>query len=325
MKALVTGATGFVGSHLVDQLLARGDEVTALVRSPARAAPLAAHGVRLISGDLAAVAAIAEAVADQDVVYHAAALTGARDEAEFLAANRDGTTQMVNAAVRAGVPRFVHISSAASGGPAILGSPRTGLEELDAPVTMYGRSKLAAEQVVRASPLRWTILRPPAVYGPRDTTNFLDVFRTAKRLGIGPVFGDGSQELSLVHVTDLAAAAIAAAESPAAIGMVYYVNHPEVVTSRQLVSAIGREVGRTLRIVPLPHWITRNALRMTGAWARAFNTKTILHADKVHEFIQPAWTGDPVRFMTDTGWQPQFDLATGLRDTAQWYRSEGLL
>jgi nucleoside-diphosphate-sugar epimerase len=325
MRALVTGSTGFVGSHLVDQLLERGHEVSALVRSPARAASLGARGVRLITGDLASTDAIADAVQGQDVVFHVAALTGARNEAEFLAANRDGTAQMVSAAVRAGVPRFVHISSAASGGPAEHGVPRNGLEEVDAPVTMYGRSKLAAELVVRAAPLDWTILRPPAVYGPRDTTNFLDVFRTAKRLGIGPVFGDGSQELSLVHVSDLADAAIVAGEHPAAPGKVYYVNHPEVVTSRQLVTAIGREVGREVRIVTLPHWVTRNALRATGAWARLFNTKTILHADKVHEFVQPAWTGDPSRFMADTGWQPHYDMSSGLRDTAEWYRREGLL
>jgi nucleoside-diphosphate-sugar epimerase len=105
----------------------------------------------------------------------------------------------------------------------------------------------------------------------------------------------------------------------------YYVNHPEVVTSRELVMAIGRELGRDLTVVPLPHWVTRNALRITGSWARIFNTKTILHADKVHEFVQPAWTGDPARFMLDTDWRPQFDLASGLSDTASWYRREGLL
>ena len=110
-----------------------------------------------------------------------------------------------------------------------------------------------------------------------------------------------------------------------ATGGVYYINHPEIVTSRELVTAIGHEVGRAVRVVPLPHWITRSALQVTGGWARLFNTKTILHADKVHEFVQAAWTGDPSRFIADTGWQPQFDLARGLADTATWYRQAGLI
>src|SRR5690349_5472570 len=102
MKALVTGATGFVGGHLIDQLLERGDTVTALVRAPARAASAAARGVRLVAGDLADHDAMREAAAGQDVVYHVAALTGAVDEAEFMAANRDGTANLARATLAAG-------------------------------------------------------------------------------------------------------------------------------------------------------------------------------------------------------------------------------
>lgn len=325
MKTVVTGATGFVGLRLVDQLLERGHQVTALVRSLERARPLGDRGVRLVKGDLADNEAMAEAVRDQDVVLHLAALTGATNEQEFLVANRDGTARIVDAAVQAGVPRFVHISSAAAGGPAHVDQPRTGDNEVDAPVTGYGRSKLAAELEVRSAPIAWSILRPPAVYGPGDVANFLAIFRAAKRFGVSPVFGDGSQQVSLIHVDDLAAAIIAAAENPVIDGGIYYVNHPEVVTSRKLVEAIGNAVGRRIRVMPMPHWVTRNALRLTGAWADVFNQKTILHADKVHEFVQPAWTGDPSRFIAATGWQPRFDTATGVADSAAWYRRAGLL
>lgn len=326
MKVMVTGATGFVGGRLVRQLLDRGDQVTALVRSPDRARHFAERGARLVSGDLADVAAIADAVQGQELIIHAAALTGAPTEAELLAANRDGTARMIDAAVAAGVPRFLHVSSAAAGGPARRDHPRRGDDdEIDAPVTMYGRSKLAAEAEVRAAPLRWTILRPPTVYGPGDTVNFVDVFRTAKRLGIAPVFGDGSQQISLVHVADLADATLLAAAHPGTARQTFYVNHPQLLSSRQLVETIGATVGRTPRVVPLPHWVTRNALRLTGTWAALTGRKTILHADKVHEFIQPAWTGDPSRFIAATGWQPAFDAATGLADTARWYREQGLL
>lgn len=324
MKALVTGATGFVGSHLVNQLLEQGHQVTALVRSLERAAPLAERGTRLVLGDLADTDAIRAASHGQDVVLHSAAMTGAVNEAEFMAANRDGTSRIVDAAIAAGVPRLVLVSSAAAGGPSQPGIPRTGIGETDAPVTMYGRSKLASEQVVRDAPFDWTIIRPPTVYGPGDTANLHQVFRAARRFGTAPVFGDGSQEVSLIHVDDLAAAIIAAAAPEASRGT-FYVNHPRSLTSEELVREIGRAVGRDLRVIHLPQWVTRNALQVTGTWARVFKRKTILHADKVHEFVQPAWTGDPARFTEATGWTPRWDHPEGFAETARWYRERGML
>jgi nucleoside-diphosphate-sugar epimerase len=324
MRVLLTGATGFVGSHLVDRLLERGHQVTALVRSPTRAAPLAARGVTLIAGDLADAKALARATEGQELVHHVAGLTGAVDEAEFLATNRDGTARLLDAATEAGVRRFVLVSSGAAAGPTRRGRPATGAVT-PAPVTMYGRSKLAAERVVTGGELPWTVLRPPAVYGPRDTENFLAVYRTIKRLGIAPVFGDGSQELSMIHVADLAEACALAGEAATTASGIYYVNHPEVVTSRQVIEAIGRSIGRQPTIVPLPELVTRGLLALTGGWAALLRRKTILRPDKANEFYQEAWTGDPSSFIAHTGWAPRFDLARGTADTAGWYRQEGLL
>jgi nucleoside-diphosphate-sugar epimerase len=264
-------------------------------------------------------------VSGQQVIYHLAALTGAVDEAEFLAANRDGTRRIIEAAERAGgVERVVLLSSGAAGGPAVPGQPRDTTGE-DRPVTMYGRSKLAAEGVIRDAPVPWTILRPPAVYGPRDREGFLPVFRAASRFGIVPVFGDGSQELSLVHAADLAAACTVAVTAASTVREAYYVNHPAVITSAEFADAVGAAVGRRVRTVPLPHWLTRTALTLTGTWAALFRRRTILRADKANEFLQPAWTGDPSRFIAATGWTPRFDHAAGLADTAAWYREQGLL
>ncbi len=324
MKALVTGATGFVGGHLVDQLLARGDEVTALVRSPIKARHLADLGVRLIPGALEDPSALAEAVVGQDVIYHSAALTGAVDEAEFLRANRDGTEALARAAAARTTPaRLVLVSSMAAGGPARRGLPKV-TDDDDAPVTMYGRSKLAGEVVLRPFPLPWTILRPPTVYGPRDRDNLLTVYKAA-RLGVAPVFGDGSSEVSVIHVADLAAAIIAAGSSDGVIGRVWYVNHPEVLTMAGMVRGIGSSIGRDVRLLRLPEGITRPILGMTGWWAETFRQRTILRADKANEFYQEAWTADPTPFMAATGWHPAFDFTTGSRETAAWYREAGWL
>lgn len=322
MKAFVTGATGFVGSHLAEALVRRGDQVTALVRSPHKADRLRELGVELVPGDLHAQAALARGAAGADVVYHVAGLVAARSDAEFLAGNREGTRNVVAAAEAGSARRFVFVSTMAAGGPAERGHPLSG-NEPPRPVTRYGRSKLAAEAVVRASSLEWTILRPPMVYGPRDT-EVLKVFRIA-RTGIAPVFGDGTQELSAVHAADLAEALVAAGTAPATVGGTYYAAHPEVFTSAAFVRAVARAIGRRARVIPLPLGLARAALSVTELAARAAGRATILTADKAHEFFQAAWTGDPGPLARDAGWVAERNLERGLAETAAWYREHGWL
>jgi nucleoside-diphosphate-sugar epimerase len=322
MKTLVTGATGFVGSHLAEALRRRGDEVTALARSAGKAAALAPLGVRVVPGDLHDRAALQKAVEGQDVVYHVAGVVAARSEADFLVANRDGTRNLVEAMERAGSGRVVFVSSMAAAGPTIRGRPLRG-DELPRPVTAYGRSKLAAEQVVKASPLAWSIVRPPMVYGPRDQ-EVLKVFRLA-RLGLAPVLGDGTQELSAVHGADLADALIAVGATPVAIRRTYYACHPEVFTGADLARAVGGAMGRTPAVIRVPASIGRGVLMLTEAAARLTGQTTILTADKANEFFQPAWTGDPTPLTQDTGWRAARDLRTGLEETYRWYRTAGWL
>ena len=322
MRALVTGATGFVGGHLAEALRRRGDEVTALVRSPRKAEALTRLGVRVVAGDLDDPASLARASEGQEIVFHVAGLVAAKDEADFMRCNRDGTASLVAAAARAKARRFVYVSSMAAGGPAEPGRPLTGTEPAR-PVTAYGRSKLAGEAAVTAGALPWVVVRPPTVYGPRDR-EVLKVFRMA-RLGIAPVFGDGSQQLSAVHGADLAGALVAAGTAEATPGKVYYACHPEVVTSAEFVRAVGKAVGRRLTLVPVPQGVGRALLAVAEASARLAGRTTILTRDKANEFFQAAWTGDPGPLTRDTGWRAGFDLTSGLEDTCRWYRSAGWL
>jgi 2-alkyl-3-oxoalkanoate reductase len=322
MKVLVTGATGFVGGHLAEALRRRGDEVTALARSASKAAALAPLGVRVVPGDLHDRAALQRAAEGQEVVYHVAGVVAARSEADFMAANRDGTRNLVEALGHTGTGRLVLVSSMAAAGPTIKGRPLRG-DEAPRPVTAYGRSKLAAEQAVTESTLPWTIVRPPMVYGPRDQ-DVLRVFRLV-RFGVAPVLGDGSQELSAVHGRDLAEALIAAGTAAAAPGRAYYACHPEVFTGADLVRAVGRAMGKSPAVIRVPATIGRGVLMLTEAAARLTGHTTILTADKANEFFQPAWTGDPTPLMRDTGWQAALDLRSGLEDTYRWYRTAGWL
>ncbi len=320
MRALVTGATGFVGSHLVDALQRRGATVTALARSPDKAASLTSQGVRVVAGHLHDETALLQAARDQDVVYHVAGVVAARNEAEFLRANRDGTKHVVAAAESAGTRNFVLVSSLAAGGPSPRGLALDGSEP-PRPVTSYGKSKLASEEVVRSSRLQWSIVRPPMVYGPRDR-EVLKVFRLV-RYGIAPLFGDGTQELSAIHAADLANALVLASEGPT--GKTYVACHPEIFTSEEFARVIGRTMKRSVRTLKVPPLLGRALLSVTEATARLTGQTTILTADKANEFFQAAWTGDPTPLISDTGWQPGYDLQAGMADTYHWYRKAGWL
>ncbi len=270
MKAFVTGGTGFVGAHLVQALRARGDMVTCLVRNASKAQALGWTDVRLVRGDLDNAAALRDGCGGAAVIYHVAGRISARNLDEFMRANRDGTANLLEAASQEGASprRFVLVSSLAAAGPTVPGQP---IDETrpPTPVTPYGESKLAAELLVRAKARTWTIVRPPTVYGEWDH-EVLKVFRLA-RMGVAPVFGDGSQELSVIYAGDLAAALVAAATAPATANRVYYAAHPVVTTSRDLVRAIGRAVGQEPRIVPLPGILARGLLwtiGTTAAWYR---------------------------------------------------------
>jgi nucleoside-diphosphate-sugar epimerase len=322
MRALVTGATGFVGSHLVEALLNGSTEVTALARSASKAADLARRGIRVVRGDLHDTVGLERAVRDQDVVYHVAGVVAARDEAGFLRANRDGTRNLLTAAEREGQPRFVLVSSLAAAGPAQRGAPLSG-DEPPHPVTAYGRSKLASEQIVRSSSLPWSIIRPAIVYGPRDH-EVLKVFRLA-RLGLAPVFGDGGQELSAVHAADLAQALMAVAGAATTIGGTYHACHPQVFTSGELGQAVGAAMGQSVVNLRVPHAVARALLAVIETSARLTRQVTILTTDKANEFFQPAWTGDPAALTRDSGWRARYDLSSGLSHTYQWYRKAGWL
>jgi len=161
------------------------------------------------------------------------------------------------------------------------------------------------------------------VYGEWDR-EVLKVFKLA-RAGLAPVFGDGSQELSVIYAGDLAAALVAAATVPATARRVYYAAHPDVTTSRELVRAIGRAVGRQPRIVPLPGPLARALLWTIGSIAHLAGRATLLSGDKAAEFLAPAWTCRPDALARDAGWRAATDLETGLRRTAAWYRKEGWL
>lgn len=320
MTVAITGATGFVGSHVAKALLARGDRVRALARTPAP--DLAAAGAEVVTGALEDPSALPRLVEGAEVVHHVAGAIAARSEADFMRVNGEGTARVAEAARAAGVRRFVYVSSIAVSGPSARGKP---MDEAGParPITPYGRSKRAGEEAVVRSGVSYTIVRPPVVYGPRDRA-LLRVFRIARR-GYAPLLGDGLQELSLIFAADLARALLAAAASPAAEGRTYHAAHPEVVTQRELVRAIGRACGRTVRTIAVPAPVVRALITVTAVAARMTGRATFLEPSKAPELLAPAWACTSDALARDAGWRVEVDLHRGLEETARWYREAGWL
>jgi nucleoside-diphosphate-sugar epimerase len=292
------------------------------VRSARKAERLSGLGFRLVAGTLFDAAARAELLAGAEVVYHVAGLVATRDAAEFRRVNRDAAELIARDAARAGVARFLLVSSLAVTGP----SPRgLSLDEGSGPgpVTRYGRSKQEGEQAARATGVPLTIVRPPAVYGPGDRA-FLALHRLVAR-GVFPLLGDGRQELSLVFAADLAQALVAAAASAATLGGTYHAAHPEVVTQRQLGEALGRALGRAPRFVRLPGPVLRALLHAALPLARVARRAALPAPDKAHELLAPAWRASSEALRRDAGWQADVPLERGLVETAHAYRGAGWL
>jgi len=292
------------------------------VRPGARTEALAALGCDLVPGSLEDEDALARLVEGGPTVYHVAGRTAARSPGEFLRANREGAARLARAAARAGVSRFVLVSSLAVTGPSSSGRP---VDEScgPAPLTEYGRSKRAGEEAVRASGVPFTVVRPAAVYGPRDRA-FLTLFRAASR-GLVLLPGGGRQPLTLVHAGDLAAALVRAGEAEATLGRTYHAGHPVPVTHRELAEAVAEAVGRRVRTLSLPAWLVRPLFGANGALSRALGRTPLLDGDKANELLAPGWVCSSEALRRDAGWQARIPLAAGLAGTAAAYRSCGWL
>ena len=298
----VTGGTGFVGQAVLDVMARRGIAVRAL----ARKVPDDRPEVEWIAGNLGDTSALDRLAAGADAVIHIAGLTNTPDPAEFAAANVTGTAAMLDAAKRAGVKRFIFVSSLSAREPQL---------------SAYGASKAQAEELVMSSKLDWTMIRPPAVYGPRDK-DMLDLFKSAN-YGFIPLPPGGAT--SMIHVADLAELLVALVPSlPQLRGKNFEPDDGREGgwSYREMAGAIGDAVGRRVFAVHLPAPLLRGA---AGFDKMVRGNKAKLTADRVGYMCHPNWVARSDKAVPRDVWTPRIPSVDGLKSTAEWYREQGWL
>ncbi len=325
-KVLVTGGAGFTGSHLLRRLLQAGHEVRTLVRDPQKLQRHEDDQLDVVVGDVRDPEICRQAVQDCDVVYHIAASfrSGKASAAELIETNAEGTTNMLNAAEAVGVSRFVHCSTIG-----VLGHIEAPPATEDTPYNPcddYQYSKMLGEKIVldyaQQGRVPATVVRPASIYGEGDL-RLLKLFRSIKK-GLFVMVGSGDPHFHMVHVDDLATGFMLAASSDAAVEQVYIIAGDRSVALKDL----ARIIAEVLHAAPPRLHVPYNLMWAAGAAfeliCKPFHMDPPIYRRRV-SFFHHNRSFDIRKAKEELGYQPQVDLLEGIRRTANWYASEGLL
>ncbi len=327
-SSLITGASGFVGSHLAEAIARRKVRVKLLVRPTSRLPFKPSSFMELCYGDVTDLESIRKAVKGVKIVYHLAGLLRGADFSAYAKVNVEGTRNVCEAAAgEKGVKRLVYVSSLSAAGP----SPKGG--EIDErtrcrPVSFYGQTKRMGEETALSFRKRFevTILRPGAVYGPRET----DIFEYFKRVRQGLVVngGDGTQRVSFIYVDDLVEAILLAAHSFRAKGQTYFVSDGKSCDWNELSAQIGKTLKKTYKTFNVPLGIVRIVASL-GDWTARWTGKSflppIVSSDKVKEGRAPGWVCNSRKIQRELGFKPRMDIEKGIRKTVEFYLKAGWL
>jgi nucleoside-diphosphate-sugar epimerase len=316
MKVLVTGANGFIGSHLCEFLVKKGYQVRGMVRKTSNRRWIEGLNMELVYGDLNEPGSVKEAVKGMAAVFHTAAVVRARRREDFLKVNYQGTKGLAEQAADAGVKRLVLFSSVAAAGPVRTGEVLNEKTE-PRPVSVYGQAKLAAERAVLELKQRMgvVVLRLPAVYGPRDRDGLL-LWRALNR-GWVPVMGG---TFSLIYVADAVKAAVLALEKDIPSGSVYFISDGACYSYERIAEEWRKITGRKVRLVRVPFWLGFIFSRL-NSWLR--REATIFNPDKARELWQKCWVCSDEKARIELGFVPEYNLSRGGAITVSWYKEKG--
>ena len=325
LKILVTGGTGFIGSHLCEALIQRGHHVTILVRPDDDTGWVDALPLGRAMGDITDKGSLVAAVNDVDCVFHLAAILGAPDPQIYYRVNGDGTRNLAQACLESPRPpkRFLLASSIAAMGPS--GKHRTYNEEAPClPLSDYGKSKWQSEQELHRldGRLPWTIVRLPLVFGPRSKGGFFPLMRVVNK-GIKLRLGDGQNNVA--YVADIVEGMIAAIESDHTIGQTYLLGESPPYTWKEIMDVMAKSMNRRAISIWLPFQLLYlvGAISMAIGWLR--RRRPFLHLRNVAYLRHRYWRVDTLKAERDFGYITRHRLADALTLTARWYADQGLL
>ena len=328
MPVLVTGATGLVGSHVVDLLVERHESVRALVRSGEETSRLASQGVDIYPGDMKDRSSLAKAVSGVELVIHCAARTGVWGPvAEYAATNVRGLEDLLELSLAAGVQHFVHVSSVIVYGADIRGAGNEASPMSIERHNPYSWSKVMGERVVdkfrQQKRAAITIVRPGWVYGPRDGNSF-GRFAAMVKNGKMVVIGSGKNHVQLVYATDVADGIIRAAfaQQPQAVGGEYILVNDELVTQNDFFGAIAKELQAPAPRLHVPYGLAK----LIGESAEAaFHLANIQQPPPLTRYGAQLLGGENQlsieKARRELGWSPQVNLAEGVRRGIDWFRT----
>jgi nucleoside-diphosphate-sugar epimerase len=304
----------------VDRLLEKKELFRVLARRPGSLKNMIAS-----RGDLATGEGIAEALDGVDTVIHLAGTTKTLTPDGYWAGNVVATENLARAIEALEWPvQVVHVSSLAAAGPAPAGRAVTETDE-PRPVSLYGKSKLEGERRMRAHVPRAIVIRPPVVYGPRDTDVFQIVKSASRGFALRIAGGEGENCFSAIYVRDLVDGILQAAASPSAAGKTWFLAHPKPVSFTEMIADIAHALGRTPRIVTIPPAAAFAAGICAEAFARIARKPGILSRDKVREMVRSRWVCSADRAKSELGFEAAAGFCEGIEKSIAWYRMAGWL
>jgi nucleoside-diphosphate-sugar epimerase len=325
-KAFITGGTGFIGSHLVDELLKKNYEIKCLVRKSSSTKWLDGKGVEYVYGDLFSHDILQNALKDVDYVYHVGGVTFAKKKQDFYRGNVEATKSLLEACYKfnPGLKKFIHVSSQAGVGPSFDGKPVDETRDYF-PLTTYGRSKVEAEKLVidYFDKLSCTIVRPPAVYGPRDYAIF-EYFKSMNR-GLQPLIGFDNKLVSLIHGVDLVKGFILAGEADISASSIYFISSEKFYNWRDVGVMTQKLLGRKTVKLVIPHFAVRTTAFFSEVFGFFSPKPVILNREKAREITQAYWICSVEKAKRELGFSETFTLEEGFKNTIDWYRENGWL